>query len=299
VLGGLIVALLAACCYEVAYAVQALEARAIDADKALRASLLVRLAQRRRWVAGTGLSALGAGLQVLALVLAPLSVVQPVLALGLVGLLVLAQRLLGERPGRRDLLGVLAVVAGVTGVALAAPAHAGRAAAGARMGAELAVLAAVALAPYALRGRTAAPWLAVAGAAAGDATAALGMKLAADALHGGTLLAAVGWGALAAATGLLALTAEMSALQRLPATRVAPVIVAAQVLIPVATAPLLLGEGWGATPLGGTVLGACVALVTGGAALLASSPLVGEIVAAAHAPEAVEHDGGGGGQRRE
>ena len=54
----------------------------------------------------------------------------------------------------------------------------------------------------------------------GDAWAVLGAKLAVDDLAAGRLPAALAWGAAAGAAGLLALTAEMAALQRLPvATR--------------------------------------------------------------------------------
>jgi multidrug transporter EmrE-like cation transporter len=65
----------------------------------------------------------GYGLQVLGLGLAPLTVVQPVLALGLVLLLFLGVRLLGEDVGPRELAGVAAIVVGVTVIAVAAPAR--------------------------------------------------------------------------------------------------------------------------------------------------------------------------------
>jgi drug/metabolite transporter (DMT)-like permease len=82
---------------------------------------------------------------------------------------------------------------------------------------------------------------------------------------------AVGWGALGAACGGAALTAEMSALQRLRATRVAPVVVAFQVLVPVATGLAFLGESWTGTPGGGALLGAAVAAVVAGAAVLSAT----------------------------
>ncbi len=291
VLAGLAVAVAAAACYEAGYVLQALEARESDRALRLRPSLLGRLARRPRWAAGTALSGAGGGLQVLALVLAPLTVVQPTLALGLVALLVLARLVLGERPGRRELLAVAAIVAGVAAVGLAAPPHAGRSPAGPALAIELAVLALLLAAPFVARRADARPRLAVAGAACGDALAALALKLAADELHRGRVPAAAAWAALAAAAGATALTAEMSALQHLPATHVAPVVVALQVLVPVATAPALLGESWHATPGGGLVLGAAVAVVAAAAAVLGSAPVVGGL----HAHDALEHDRGGGG----
>jgi drug/metabolite transporter (DMT)-like permease len=298
VLGGLLGALGAAACYEVAYVVQAAEARAVGTAHALRASLLARLAGRPRWLAATVLSLLGAGLQVLALGHAPLSVVQPVLAGGLILLLGLSRLVLGERSGRREATGVIAVLAGVIAVAAAHPPHVGRTPPGAALAAELVLLTAVAVLPFAVRGHGLSARVAVLGAAAGDAVAALALKLVADELHRGAPAAAAGWAALAAVAGLLALTAEMSALQRLRATAVAPVVLAAQVLVPVVTAVALLGERWGATPLGGGVLGAGVLLVAAGAALLGSSPAVGS-VRAARVAEALEDDGGRGGQAGE
>src|SRR4051794_13413117 len=118
---GIAAAVAAAACYECGYVLQALEAREAPAEDALHASLLIRLASRRRWLAGTALTLLGAVLQVVALALAPVTVVQPVLAFGLVGLLALAHARLGERVGATEVVGVAAVIAGVAAVAAAGP----------------------------------------------------------------------------------------------------------------------------------------------------------------------------------
>src|SRR5213079_1607404 len=98
-LPGLLAAIAAAACFETGYALQTLEARGGPSAEALRASLLRRLLARPRWLAGTALALVGAALQVLALSLAPVILVQAVLALGLVGLLALAHFVLGERIG--------------------------------------------------------------------------------------------------------------------------------------------------------------------------------------------------------
>ena len=68
-----------------------------------------------------GLSILGWPLQIVALLLAPLVVVQPALAAGLLVLMFLAQRMLHEHAGRNEYLAMGAIVIGVIGAGLAAP----------------------------------------------------------------------------------------------------------------------------------------------------------------------------------
>src|SRR6185312_14404319 len=68
-------------------AVQALDARAAPVEQHLRPTLLWRLAQRRRWLAGTGMTILGSPFQIAAFALAPVVVVQPALAIGLLVLM--------------------------------------------------------------------------------------------------------------------------------------------------------------------------------------------------------------------
>jgi len=302
-IAGIALALAAAACFECAYVVQALEARRAGDDEVLTPMLLGRLLWRPRWVAGTALALGGAALQVLALTFAPLTVVQPTLALGLVLLLALCATVLHERIGRRELIGVGAVACGVAGVALLAPPDIGPAGSTAATGGLLAVLALATVVPFAVRGRLRDARLRLLAAAAGDGLAAIGLKLVADALDRGAWEASVAWAALAGAAGLLALTAEMSALQRIAATRVAPVVLAAQVLVPVLAAPLLFGERWGATALGGALLALAVLTVAGGAALLGASRAVADAIAGEHstdglAAEQLQHEIGGNRQPR-
>src|SRR5262249_14392524 len=100
---GALVAACASACYETSYALQALEARRVHVFRTVRVSLLARLARRPLWLGAIALAVLGWPLQLLALSLAPLTLVQPVIALGVVLLLVLASRLLHERIGAREL----------------------------------------------------------------------------------------------------------------------------------------------------------------------------------------------------
>src|ERR1700693_4568820 len=92
--------------YSLGIAVQALDARDVAHRHALRISLLTHLVTRARWLLGTGLAGRGGPLQRGALSYSPLVVVQPALASGLLVLLLVGERMLGERPGRRELLAV-------------------------------------------------------------------------------------------------------------------------------------------------------------------------------------------------
>jgi drug/metabolite transporter (DMT)-like permease len=218
-------------------------------------------------------------LEIMALLLAPLTVVQPCLASGLILLLWLGAKRLGEVPGRREWTAVAAIVLGVAGVALAAPErttdHAGTGAIALAL-----VLVAIPIAtPYLLRGRVSTlGLLAVISAGCGYAWTAIASKLLTDELAAGALLIAIAWLATAAASEGLALLSEMSALQRRPATHVAPVMFAVQILVPVVLAPLIFGESWGDTPLGGVALVASMAVAVGGTFLLAGSPAVGAVI---------------------
>jgi len=274
---GLAVAAVAAACYETGYAFQALQARGVGGRHALRASLLGELVRNGRWLGATALSLLGWPLQVLALAMAPLALVQPTLALGLLLLLVLGARVLGERVGRRELAPVALVVAGIACLAAAAPQR-GSVTGGTGLVLAFAALAGLAVAPYAMRRRRAG-LLAVLATGAADSIAALAAKLVAGELADGRWAVAVAVAALAAAAGVLATVSEMSALQRLPATRVAPMVLAFQIAVPVLVVAAVGGEDWGATALGGVVVGAGLLAVIAGAVVLAASRPVSTLMA--------------------
>jgi drug/metabolite transporter (DMT)-like permease len=114
-------------------------------------------------------------------------------------------------------------------------------------------------------------------AGAADAWAAFASKIITDELHIGRPLAALGWALGAVAAVALGFLCETTALQRRPATRVAPVILVMQIVIPVVLAPLVGGEKWGGTPLGGGVIGIGLVLVAAGAALLTGSKVVSDL----------------------
>ena len=82
---------------------------------------LIRVAAaNRRWLGGFIAMVGGLGLQVLALTLAPVSVVQPILAGGLIALAAAGSSLLGERLNRRHGVALALVVVAVVAVAASA-----------------------------------------------------------------------------------------------------------------------------------------------------------------------------------
>jgi drug/metabolite transporter (DMT)-like permease len=278
---GIVAAVGASLLYNASIALQALEAREVPGEHSLRVSLIGKLVRNRRWLGATALGLAGWPLEIVALLLAPLTVVQPCLASGLILLLWLGAKRLGEAPGAREWGAVAAIVVGVVGVALAAPErttdHAGTAA----IVLALLLVAIPIAVPYALRGRLgsgAIATLAIVSAGCGYAWTAIASKLLTDELAAGALLVAIAWLATAAASEGLALLSEMSALQRRAATHVAPVMFAVQILVPVALAPLIFGESWGSTPLGGVALVASMAVAVGGTILLAGSSAVGAVI---------------------
>jgi drug/metabolite transporter (DMT)-like permease len=283
-LAGLGVAVCAAACFDGATAFQALEARQLR-DHAMRPSLIARLARRPRWLAATSLAIAGWPLQLAALSLAPLTLVQPTLALGIILLLTLGSKLLGERVRRSAVLAALAIAAGVAGIALSAPPNSETYTTGPELWLVLGALAAFAAIPY-VAGRTheRVGGMLVIGAGAAFAASGFMSKLIADELARGNIGRALAWGAAVAATASLGLLGEMSALQRRAAARVAPPIFVIETVLPVLCAPWLTGEDWGGTPLGGGVIAASLVVVAAGGAALAGSRAVETMVAKKSVP---------------
>ncbi len=283
---GIICAIGASALYNTSIALQALEAREVGREHALRVSLIGRLIRNPRWLVATLIGLLGWPLEIVALLLAPLTVVQPCLASGLVLLLFLGVTRLGETPGRREYAAVAAIVVGVGGIAWAAPERTTSNAGTVPIAIALGLVAIPIFAPYVLRGwRNAAGTLAVVAAGFGYAWTAIASKLLTDELAAGSLIVAAAWLATAAASEGLALLSEMSALGRRPATRVAPVMFAVQVVVPVILAPMIFGESWSTTPGGGTALVVAILLVLAGVVALAGSKAVGAVIESAHADD--------------
>jgi hypothetical protein len=262
--------------YSLGIALQAMDAKQAPADEHLRLALIRNLLRRTRWLTGTGLSVLGWPLQVVALLLAPLVVVQPTLAAGLLVLMFLAQRMLGEHAGRYEHVMMCAIVIGVFGAALTAPDRATAQASDLSITLVLVVLAVSSFLPYlfGVFGRRSPATVTMLGAGLGFAWSGVATKLASDDLSQGRLGLAAVWGLSTAVASGVAVISEMSALQGRPAIQVAPVVFVTQTVVPVALAPLLFSERFTDTPLGGIPLAASLALLIAGAAMLARSPLL-------------------------
>jgi drug/metabolite transporter (DMT)-like permease len=104
---GVLVAITTAVANAFAVVLQAGEDRRTPPSQSGRPSLLIGLAHRPRWLAGTGLMIVAWPLHVLALALAPITVVQPLLSSSQLVLLGMARVKLRERVGSREALGAL------------------------------------------------------------------------------------------------------------------------------------------------------------------------------------------------
>jgi len=151
VIAGLGVAIVSAGLYDLGYILEKQALTDLPAVRPNPVHLARTVVRSRRWLAGFVAMLAGLGLQVVALTLAPVSVVQPVLAAGLVGLVVAGGPVLGERLHWRQRAALILVIAAVVAIAissqpgarLARSVPAGRFAALAVPAALLAVVAAV------------------------------------------------------------------------------------------------------------------------------------------------------------
>lgn len=277
---GLIAAVAASVAFNVGIVLQAADARTEPAAEGLRLSLLTHLARRRRWIAGLLLGGVGFGLQVVALSLAPFVVVQPVLAAGLLLMLYLGVRMLGERVGWAEVVGVLGITAGIGLLAWGQPEGIETVRGETALLSVMGAMVIISLIPFALRGRgrlDSATFVIVASALAYGASN-IATKLVSDGIGAGDWLPVGIWLAAAAATGVVALTTEMTALQRRPATFVVPLSFAIQTFLPIALEPIYLTERWGSAALSGVPLIAGLVLVALGAFAVAKTRAVSVLV---------------------
>ena len=272
---GVLLACLASCLFNAGIALQALEARAAPAELGLRLSLLTRLVRRPRWLLGIGFHVLAIPTQTAALLLAPLTVVQPADASGLLLLLFLGSRVLGERVGPREVAAVVALIAGIAILTLAAPEREVSEIHGVDVVVPLIVVAAVALTPFLLR--RADSLLVVFGAGAAFALTAFSLKLAADAIDEGAIARLVAIAALAGAAALAGTLSEQTALQRRAATQVAPIIFVVELLVPVLLAVIVVGEDWGGSV---AAIVAALAAIVAAVVVLGRAPQVAGLIGA-------------------
>jgi drug/metabolite transporter (DMT)-like permease len=261
--------------YNVAVALQAVEARTVASEHRFRLSLITQLLRRVRWVSGMVLGIAAWTLQTLALFLAPITVVQPSLAAGLFLLLFIGARTLGESVRFKDLVALCAIVVGVAGLAWVAPEHSSSHATTEVLAPTLVVLGILAVLPLAFsftrhRGATTG-YLAAVGAGLAYAWSSLSTKFMTDDFFSTGVFVVLAWAvatALAAGVGLLS---ETTSLQTRPASRAAPIIFVVQTVVPVLAAPLLAAEHWKSGSGALAVLFVSLVFVLAGAGAVTSS----------------------------
>lgn len=288
---GLFLAALASTLFNAAVVLQAIEARQVPAEHGLRLSLLGRLARRPRWLGGIGLSIAAVGLQVIALTRAPLTVVQPADAAGLVLLATVGGRVLGERVGRRELLAVMGIVIGIVAIVTVARcrSHEHESLGGPLAG--LLVVGAVAASPYVVRRRTGAHSVTVVlGAGFAFAASSFSIKLVADSLAGRCWLPLGLMAVIAAIAGVAGTLSEQTALQQRQATQVSPVIYVVELLVPMLLAITVGGESLGANSLSLCSMAAGIGLLIASVFALMQTSAVSQLLAGEeHTHRAIEH----------
>jgi drug/metabolite transporter (DMT)-like permease len=278
VIAGVALAAAASVLFNVAIVIQASEARDVPDEHGLRLSLIGRLIRRRRWLLGALLGLTAFPLQTIALLLAPLTAVQPADAAGLLVLLFLGARSLHERVGRREIVAVACIVVGIVVLTIAAPKRQVTQVDGTDVLLPMAAIALIAIAPLVFRRMGADSISVVFAAGFAFALGAFCAKIVADAIDRGAWLAVVLMVGVAAGAAAVGTLTEQTALQRRQATQVAPIIFAVELLVPVALAVLVVGEDWERESLVAILL--ALALVVGGASTLARTPTVARMLEA-------------------
>jgi drug/metabolite transporter (DMT)-like permease len=266
---GAVAAVTASALFSAGLLIQAREARSASETSTLG------LFRHPRWILGGVVMLVGFVFHVAALALAPLTVVQPALAAGLVVLLLAASRETTERATPRELAGVAAIGIGVVGVTLAASDETADTASALALALVLGALGVIAIAPLRQRGITNG-WRATIGAGAAYSLTGITTSLMSDRITSQDTTGALLWLAATGAVAVLALLDQTAALRRRNATQVGVAIYVMPVVVPVLLSPLLTGEEWSDSPLGVVALAVSLGAVCLGAAALASSPRIAE-----------------------
>jgi uncharacterized membrane protein YozB (DUF420 family) len=238
--------------------------------------LIGQLARRRRWVLGCVAMLVGFGFHITAFMAAPLTVVQPALAAGLVVLLAFGLRAQGGSINRREVIGVAGIIVGIVAVTFTTPARTSDVAGARSLIIALGALGVIALVPHVgvvVRRRRGGgtSMLYTLGAGAGYALTGLTTKLLSDAIASSDWLPAAGWLTITALVAGLAFIDQNSALQGRDVIEVGPIVFVVPVVVPVLLAPVLVGEGWASSPIGAVPLLLSLAVVCAGAAILSGS----------------------------
>jgi drug/metabolite transporter (DMT)-like permease len=121
---GVVLALLASLSYESSYVLMTQQSRVVGRSGRPGGRLLVSLLRRPLWLLAIAIDGAGIVLELFALREASLIVVQPLMSVGLIGLVFAAAVFLGERIDRGTVLAAVAVATGVVCVIVAAPSDA-------------------------------------------------------------------------------------------------------------------------------------------------------------------------------
>ena len=244
---GVVAASLASVLYNTGLLLQAEASRREPVSVAFAPGLLARLVQRRRWLVGSAIAVLGWPLQAFALTRAPLTVVQPLLAVGLIVPLAFGKRMLGEHVGWRDVLNIGVLVVGASLLVALAPPRSDVTGVSVRLVVALAILSAALVCALLLAAvvRHRRGLMLMLAAGVGFALASITTKLLADALSRREWVALAIWLTGTAAAGIIALIGEMNALQVSPASTVSALVLALETIIPVTLSPFLFGEAGG------------------------------------------------------
>ena len=279
---GLAAALVASLLFNVGIVLQALDARVAPRSLGLRLGLLGRLLRRRRWVLGWLLGVVGIVPQIAAYANAPFVIVQPCLSIGLLLVLALAVRVLHERVGARDVVGVVAIIGGVALVAWGAPSHAEAHRGWFAVIGVVAVLAVVGLAPFVVRAtRFDSGMLTIVAAGCGFGATNVATKLFGDDFNVGHYGNAGIWAVVGLGMGVVATVTNMTAFQRRSATTVVPVSTAVQTFLPIVFEPLFLRERWGSAAFDGGPIFAGLLIALLGTVLISANSTVSEMIAGA------------------
>ena len=219
--------------------------------------------RRPLWRLAAGLDVVGWVLRTAALLVAPLTLVAPGMAVGLLMIMGLSAVVLGERTGPTALTGVVALGAGVVLVVIHAPERSVSVASPGTWAVCVLALALGAALAFLARanGRDVDARLIAMSAGFAWALNAVLAKLLADAISQGRSLLMAGAIAATVLVTVTAYLAKASALQAGPATVVESVIATVNTMVPVALAPLLFGEDWPTDPEHAVTLGLGILLV--------------------------------------
>lgn len=275
---GLVAALVAAGMFNVGIALQAVEARRAPRRLGLKLGIIGHLLRRPLWLLGVVLGLVGIAPQVLALSWAPFAVVQTALAAGIVLLVFIAVRYLGERVGSRTITGVGLLIAGVALVSWGAPAHSEGHRGGIAVISVVTAISLLAFAPFPLR-RVGGDrgMILVLASGFGFAGTNVATKLGSDDVGLGHWPNAVAWGIAAVVLAIVATVTGMTAFQKCAATVAVPISTAVQTFVPIMLEPIFLREHYGsvATEIVPIAVGVVVAAI--GMTLVGSDPNVAKL----------------------